>query len=92
MYLGQRDPGDPACSPLFAAHEGLPPTLIQVGSDEITLDDSTRLADRCREAGVDVTLQEFEGLWHEFQIHAGMLEAADEAIARISEFLDAHWR
>ena len=59
---------------------------------EIILDDSTGLADRCREAGVDVTLQKFDGLWHEFQIHAGMLEAADEAITRISEFLDAHWR
>jgi len=91
-YLAGRDPEDPACSPLYARHEGLPPILIQTGSDEIILDDSTRLADRCRKAGVDVTLQEFEGLWHEFQIHAGMLEAADEAIARISEFLDAHWR
>jgi len=92
MYLGQRDPNDPACSPLFATHQGLPPILIQVGSDEITLDDSTRLADRCNQAGVDVTLQKFEGLWHEFQIHAGMLEAADEAVAEIADFLHAHWR
>jgi acetyl esterase/lipase len=91
MYLGQHDPADPACSPLFATHEGLPPTLIQVGSDEIILDDSTRLAERCRKAGVDVTLQKFDGLWHEFQIHVGMLEAADEAVADIGTFLDAHW-
>lgn len=90
-YLAERDPHDPACSPLFARHEGLPPTLIQVSSDEIILDDSTRLADRCRAAGVDVTLQQFEGLWHDFQSHAGILQAADEAIAKIARFLNAHW-
>jgi len=91
-YLGGRDPGDPGCSPLFATHEGLPPTLIQVGSDEILVDDSTHLANRCREAAVDVTLQKFEGYWHDFQSHAGILEAADEAMTKIAEFLNNHWR
>jgi acetyl esterase/lipase len=91
MYLNGRDPEDPACSPLFATHEGLPPILIQVGSDEIILDDSIRLADRCREAGVDVTIQKFDGYWHEVQIHAGILEAADQALAKIATFLTTHW-
>jgi acetyl esterase/lipase len=50
-----------------------------------------RLADRCQEAGVDVTLQRFEGLWHEFQIHAGLLKQSDDAIVKIADFLDAHW-
>jgi monoterpene epsilon-lactone hydrolase len=90
-YLAGRDPEDPACSPLYARHEGLPPILIQTGSDEIIFDDSTRLADRCRDAGVDVTLQKFEGLWHEFQIHAGLLGAADEAVAKMAKFLRTHW-
>ena len=72
-YLDGRDPEDPACSPLYARHEGLPPVLIQTGSDEIIVDDSIRFAERAREAGVDVTLQVFEGLWHEIQIHAGLL-------------------
>lgn len=91
QYLGGRDPEHPACSPLYASHAGLPPILIQAGSDEILADDSRRLADRCREAGVDVTLQRFEGLWHEFQIHAGLLTEADEAICKIAGFLNAHW-
>ena len=89
-YLDGRAPGDPVCSPLFADHQGLPPTLIHVGSDEILLDDSTRLDQRCRQAGVDVTLRVFQGLWHDFQIHAGLLREADEAIAEIAEFLRAH--
>ncbi len=86
-YLNGRDPNDPACSPLFASHFGLPPMLIQVGSDEMILDDSTRLAERCKEAGVDVTLRIFEDMWHEFQIHAGMLREADEAVGEIGKFL-----
>ena len=86
-YRGGREPDDPACSPLFAGHTGLPPMLIHMGTDEILLDDSTRLAERCRQAGVDVTLKVFEGLWHDFQIHAGLLEQADEAIAEIASFL-----
>ena len=90
MYLGGRELDDPACSPLFASHEGLPPILIQVGSDEIILDDSTRLAARCHEAGVDVTLQKFEGLWHDFQTHAGILQAADDAMTNIATFIKTH--
>jgi len=91
MYLAGRDPNDPLCSPLFASHKGLPPILIQTGSDEIIVDDSIRLDARCREAGVDVTLQVFHGLWHDFQTHAGILEEADEAMTKIAEFLNTHW-
>lgn len=91
MYLDGHDPNDPGCSPLFANHQGLPPLLIQTGTDEIIVDDSIRLDARCREAGVDVTLQVFDGLWHDFQTHAGILEEADEAISKIAEFLEAHW-
>ncbi len=86
-YLGGRPATDPACSPLFARHEGLPPVLIQVGSDELILDDSTRLADRCREAGLDVNLHQYEGMWHDFQLHAGALDTADRALDEIAAFI-----
>ncbi len=92
MYLDGRDPSDPGCSPLFANHQGLPSILIQTGSDEIIVDDSIRLDVSCREAGGDVTLQVFDGLWHDFQTHAGLLEEADQAMEKIAAFLDARWR
>ena len=92
MYLDGRDPGDPGCSPLFASHQGLPSILIQTGSDEIIFDDSIRLDASCREAGGDVTLQVFDGLWHDFQTHAGILEEADQAMEKIAAFLDTRWR
>jgi acetyl esterase/lipase len=65
---------------------GLPPLLIQVGDAEVLLDDSTRLADRARSAGVDVTLEVWPEMVHVFQASAGYVPEADEAIAHIAAF------
>ncbi|MBZ9665901.1 alpha/beta hydrolase [Pseudomonas sp. LMG 31766] len=78
---------DPGLSPLFADLSQLPPTLIQVGEDELLLNDSRRLAERAKAAGVNVRLERYPGLWHVFQAHVGMLRAADYAIARVAAFL-----
>ncbi len=78
---------DPGLSPLFADLSPLPPTLIQVGEDELLLNDSLRLAERAEAAGVDVRLERYPGLWHVFQAHVGMLRAADYAIDRVVAFL-----
>jgi len=77
-----------ALSPLFAHLGHLAPMLIQVGSEEILLSDSERLAERAKQAGVCVRLSRFEGMWHEFQVHAGMLPEADQALAEIGAFID----
>ena len=89
QYLAGLPPEHPACSPLFADLRALPATLVQVGSDEILLDDSTRIAERCSAAGVDATLRVFDGLWHDFQVHAGLLDAADAALDEIAAFVTA---
>ena len=91
-YRGSVAPADPRLSPLFANLAGLPPMLIQVGGDEILLDDSRRLAERAKAIGVDVTLEVEAGYWHDFQVHAGVLDASDAAIARIAGFLDRSWK
>lgn len=91
-FRGPVPADDPRVSPLFADLHGLPRTLIQVGADEILLSDSQRFAERARAAGVEVDLQCEPGLWHDFQIHAGVLKAADAAIARIAAFIDQGWR
>ncbi|MCZ6805654.1 MAG: alpha/beta hydrolase [Deltaproteobacteria bacterium] len=91
LYLDGRPPDDPACSPLFADHKGLPPMLIQVGTDEVLIDDSTALANRCQAAGVDVTLQVFDDMWHVFQSSVGAMREADEAVAKIANFLRSRW-
>lgn len=78
---------DPGLSPVFADLSQLPPTLIQVGEDELLLNDSLRLAERAQAAGACVRLERYPGLWHVFQAHVGMLRAADYAIARVAAFL-----
>ena len=79
---------DPRISPLFAELRKLPPTLIQVGTDEILLDDATRFADRAYAAGVEVELQRFDGFWHDFQIYARYLTPARDALNDVAAFLD----
>jgi acetyl esterase/lipase len=63
-YLGEQDPQIPLASPLYADLHGLPQLLIQVGSEEVLLDDSIRVAGYARAAGVEVTLHIAEGMWH----------------------------
>ena len=82
---------DPRISPLYADLAGLPPTLIQVGEREILLDDSLRWADRAWGAGVEVELQRFAGMWHDFQIQAGLIDDAARAVEDIGAFLRRRW-
>jgi acetyl esterase/lipase len=82
-------PQDPRLSPVYADLSALPPTLIQVGSDELLLNDSLRFAERAKVAGVKLQLEVYPGLWHVFQAHVGLLHAADYAVARVISFLRA---
>jgi monoterpene epsilon-lactone hydrolase len=84
-YLGDADPRTPAASPLFGSMRGLPPVLIQVGSAEVLLSDSERLASAAADAGVDVTLQVADGLPHVYQAALGTPEAVS-AMRQIAEF------
>jgi epsilon-lactone hydrolase len=85
-YLDGADPKTDLASPLFASLTGLPPLLIQVGTADVLLSDSERLAAAAAGAGVDVTLEIGEGLPHVYQILLGTPEAA-EATERIGKFL-----
>ena len=67
-YLAGTDPETPRASPLFASLRGLPPLLVQVGTADLLLSDSERLARAAAEAGVDVTLDVGEGLPHVYQL------------------------
>ncbi|WP_328785594.1 alpha/beta hydrolase [Streptomyces canus] len=91
MYLAKQDPHQPMLSPAVLADlTGFPPMLIQVGTNEILLDDSTRLAARARAAGVDVILDITADVPHVFQSFAGVLDEADQALDRAALFLTQH--
>jgi len=87
LYLGKTDPKNPYASPLYANFEGLPPLCIQVGTAEIILDDSTRLAKRAKGAGVEVQLDIWEDMIHVFQAFAVMAPEGTEGINKIGEFI-----
>ena len=89
-YVGENDPKNPLISPLFGDLRGLPPMLIFAGGDETLLSDSTRLAERAKAAGVDVTLRIGEGLFHCYPACAPMFPEAKEAMEEISRFVKKH--
>lgn len=86
-YASGADSRHPLISPIEADLADLPPTLVQVGTDELLLPDSRRLCERMRAAGVHVELSEFPGRWHVFQAHAGVLADADRALEAVARFL-----
>jgi monoterpene epsilon-lactone hydrolase len=90
-YLAGADPKTPLASPLFASLSGLPPLLIQVGTADLLLSDSERLATAAAQAGADVTLEIGEGLPHVYQLLLGTPEAAG-ATEQIGKFLRARVR
>ena len=89
-YLGDRSRTTPLASPYYADLRGLPPLLVQVGTAEVLLDDSLRLADRAKEVGVDVTLEVWDDMPHVWQAFASFLPEAREALGHCGEFVTKH--
>jgi phosphinothricin tripeptide acetyl hydrolase len=91
-YLAGKDARTPLASPLFADLRGLPALLVQVGDDEVLLDDSVQLAERARVAGGDVTLDVWDKMVHVWHWFFPMLDEGQVAIDRIGEFVRTRTR
>ncbi len=89
-HYAAHDPRNPLAAPLHADFRGLPPLLLQVGTRELLLDDSTRVAQKAKAAGVDVTLEKWDGLIHVWQLFGPTVPEAEQAVARIGEFVRKH--
>jgi acetyl esterase/lipase len=85
-YLGTADPKNPLASPLYGDLKGLPPILIHVGENEVLLDDSRRLVDRARAAGVEVEIKIWPVVPHDWQLVPAMPEAK-QSMREAAEFL-----
>ncbi|WP_066305010.1 alpha/beta hydrolase [Bacillus sp. FJAT-29814] len=85
LYIRDLDPCYPHVSPIYADLSGLPPMLVHVGNDEILLDDSVRLVDRSRAAGVEASLKIWEDMWHVFQTFN--IPEGQKSIDEIGEFV-----
>ena len=86
-YVGGGDRKAPLVSPLYAHLNDLPPLLVQVGSDEVLLDDARGLGERAKAAGVDVTLEEWPSMIHVWHWFLPMLDEAARAIDVIGRFV-----
>ena len=86
-YLAGADPRCPYVSPLYGELAGLPPTIIQVGSDEVLRDDAVRMAQRMRAAGCRVELEIWPRMPHVWHLFAPVMPEAHRAILRIGSFI-----
>lgn len=87
-YLGESAAADdPRVSPLFADFSSYPPMLVQAGAKEALLDDSLRLADLARAAGVEVTLEVAPDMFHIFPFFYRRLTAGEKALERAGAYI-----
>jgi acetyl esterase/lipase len=86
-YLGGSDPMNPIASPLFGDWDGAPPLLILVGDAEVLLDDSRKLADVAKAAGVDVTLSVYPEMPHIWTMSYPAFPEAVEGVTEMAEFV-----
>jgi len=81
------DLSHPYVSPLYADFKGFPPIYLQTSNIEILLDDSLRLAEKARQAGVPVTIDIFENMPHCWQFFSKYLPEGKKALQKIGEFI-----
>jgi acetyl esterase/lipase len=85
-YAGEANLNNPLVSPIYADFHGFPPLFIQVGSDEILLDDSILLAEKAKADGVEVTLKIHDNMWHVWMILGELIPESKKAFEEISQF------
>ena len=90
LYANQEDVRNPLISPVYADLHDLPPLLIEVGDDEVLLDDSTRIVEHAQAAGVEVTLHVWEGMWHVFPAFAFIIDEGKQAMEEMGAFIRTH--
>ncbi len=89
-YSGEEKRDHPLLSPVYADFHGFPPLLIQVGSEEILLDDAIMLAEKAKADRVDVTLKVWDELWHVWAALGDLIPESKKSIEEIGRFLDNH--
>ena len=89
-YLGDGDRKSPSATPFYADFSGLPPTLVHVGTRERLHDDSVTVVERMKAAGVAADLKVFDGMTHNWQLYAPMLDEGMASIEACAAFIKAH--
>ena len=88
-YIGANEPDNPYISPLFGDFKGLMPMLFQAGSVEMLLSDSTDAAKKAEEAGCNVKLHVYDGMFHVFQMGLDLMPESKQAWQEVKEFIES---
>jgi acetyl esterase/lipase len=90
IYANGHDLQDPQLSPIYGDFHGFPPAILTTGTRDLFLSNTVRTHRKLREAGVEASLQVFEGMSHaQYQFDASAPETK-EAFTEIARFLDGH--
>ncbi len=87
LYSGTEDKHNPLISPIYADLHGFPPLRIDVGRDEVLLDDFLQVAEHARAAHVPVELVVWDDMWHVFQQYASVLPEGQQSLEQIGRFI-----
>lgn len=87
LYTGSADVRNPYVSPLYGRLDGLPPLFIQAGDTEVLFDDSTRVAEKARAAGVSVEFEILPNMPHALQMLAPFVPEANKALEHAAQFV-----
>jgi acetyl esterase/lipase len=88
LYTNYQNLDHPYVSPLYGDYHAFPPMLIHVGTDEILLDDSIRLAEKAQQAGAAVQLKIWPGMFHVFTTFDNLPESK-QSLREMGDFIRA---
>ena len=76
---------DPYVSPIFADLQGMPPSLIFAGEDELLLSDAEGMRDKLFASGCDATLVTKPDMWHAYVLYS--LKSNIDDFDKINKFV-----
>lgn len=90
LYCGEHDRASPLLSPVYGEFAALPPTLVHVGQDEDLCVDCDLFAQRAYNAGAQVSLKIWRGMYHDFTIVGATLKESRLSLREFGAFFRKH--
>jgi monoterpene epsilon-lactone hydrolase len=86
----EENTNNPYISPLYGDYKALPPLLMIVGGREVLFDDTLRVVEKAKRAGVNVTFDIYEDMFHVFPLFSNVFPEGNDAISKIVQFMENH--
>ena len=81
------DRKDPYISPVFGDFTGLPRILILVGDREILLDDSRKVGEKAKIAGVEIEVDIWPGMFHDWWLFGAAVPESKQCLRKVAEWI-----